>query len=295
MGRKKLTVLLTGSGGYIGKNVLTQLSDSYNFLAPRSKELDLTEDTAVSKFFQEHSIDVVIHGAVVGGSRKEEAQKDALKTNLRIFMNIMRNAGRYSKLVHLGSGAEYDKRLPMVDISEDEFDRSIPNDDYGFYKYLCSKYVTNTPNSVNLRIFGIFGKYEDYRLRFISNAICRNILGLPITINQNVVFDYVYVNDFVKIIDYFIQNDTKEKQYNIATGKKIDLATIAGIINEISGKPSEIIIKNPGMNNEYTANADKLKKELGNFSFTPFKKSVSELYIWYREHMNELTITKEIL
>lgn len=293
MGRKKLTIFLTGSGGYIGRNIKEQLSDKYIILAPNSHELDLTNSESVKTYFLVNTIDVVIHGAVVGGSRTEEQQSDALKINLRMIMNILRNSDRYSKLIHLGSGAEYDKTQAMTSISEHDFDRSVPNDEYGFYKYLCSRYISQQTNAVNLRIFGIFGKYEDYRLRFISNAICRNILQLPITINRNVYFDYVYINDFVRILDHFIQHSVSEMNYNIATGQKIDLVTIAETINEIADHTSEIHVKQPGLNLEYTADADLLKSELGSFSFTPFKQSVADLYQWYKKNMTALEITQE--
>lgn len=295
MERKKLKIFLTGSGGYLGRNIIERLSNLYTIVAPRSKELDLTDDKSVSDFFKTQHIDIVVHGAVVGGSRTEEQEKDALKTNLRMFMNIMRNSDRFSKLIHLGSGAEYDKSLSMTEISEQDFDRSVPKDDYGFYKYLCSKYISNQTNGVNLRIFGIFGKYEDFRLRFISNAICRNILGLPITINQNVNFDYVYVLDFVNILEHFILYDAAQKNYNIATGQKIDLVTISEMINEIADKTSEIQVTNPGLNTEYTADATLLKSELKNFKFTPMKQAIIELHRWYKEHIEELSITKESL
>ena len=60
---------------------------------------------------------------------------------------------------------------------------------------------------LNLRVFGVFGKYEDYETRLISNIICRVIFKLPVEINQNAVYDFVYINDLVKIIEYFIEDD----------------------------------------------------------------------------------------
>ena len=39
-------------------------------------------------------------------------------------------------------------------------------------------------------------------------------------------------------------NKLKHRFYNIGTGKKIDLITIAGLVNEVASKKSEIIVKN---------------------------------------------------
>ena len=138
---------------------------------------------------------------------------------------------------------------------------------------------------MNLRLFGLFGKYEDYRYRFISQAICRNICGLPITIKQNVFFDYVYIKDFTKIVEYFINNRFRFKSYNIGSGKRIDIISLARIINDVSGIKSKLITEKRGLNNEYTCNNRRLRSELHtDFKLTPLKKSIKELYNWYMEN-----------
>jgi len=287
MGEVKKIILITGGSGFIGKNLIEALQNKYNVLSPSHKELDLLDTKAVDDYFSKNKIDVVIHGALVGGSRKEEQEENALNKNLRMFFNIIKNKDKFGKMINFGSGAEYDKTKPIIDVLEEDFGKSIPVDDYGFFKYICSKYIEEQDNIVSLRIFGMFGKYEDYRYRFISNAICQNLSGLPITINQNVFFDYVYIDDFVKIVDYFIDNDSKYKFYNIGTGKKIDLLTIANLINQVADKKSKILVKTEGLNNEYTCNNAKLMSELDNFEFNEINKSIKSLYDWYKNALGK--------
>lgn len=278
----KKIIFITGSQGFIGKNLVENLKERYHLLTPSHKELNLLNEKQVSAFFNKNKINIVINCAVIGGSRKEEQIDSSLSDNLRIFFNLLNNKSKFNKLIHLGSGAEYDKKMSMIRIKETDFNRSIPEDDYGLYKYICSKYIEKTDNIINLRIFGLFGKYEDFRYRFISNAITNNLKGLPITMNQNVFFDYVYINDFIKIVDYFISHRTKHTCYNIGTGKKIDILTIAQKINAISDKKSKILIKRRGLANEYTCDNSRIIKELKDFCFTDFDKSLIELYDWYR-------------
>lgn len=282
MGKIKKTVFITGAGGFIGRNLTEQLSGKYNLLTPGHKELDLLDEKAVDDFFNKNKIDLVINCAVIGGSRKEEHVNSSLSNNLRIFFNFLKNNDKFKKMIHLGSGAEYDKSKPIIEARETDFGKVIPKDEYGFFKYICSKYIEKEENIISLRIFGLFGKYEDYRYRFISNAIINNLRGLPITMNQNVFFDYTYINDFVRIVDYFINHKTKHKFYNIGTGKRIDILTIANKINKISNKKSKITIKNRGLNNEYTCDNSRLINELKKFNFTDFDKSLVELYNWYK-------------
>lgn len=282
MGVVNKNVLITGANGFIGKNLCEQLKNKYNLLIPLRIELDLLDEEKVDKYFQDNKIDVVIHAAVVGGSRTEEHADLALSQNLRMFFNILKNKKYFKKMIYLGSGAEYDKTKPIVSIKEEEFGKTIPKDEYGFFKYICSRYIEEQDKIVSLRIFGMFGKYEDCRYRFISNAICQNLSGYPITINQNVFFDYVYVDDFVKIVDYFISHEVKYKFYNIGTGKKIDLVTIANLINEVADNKIKIVIKNKGLNNEYTCINQRLMSELDNFKFSEINKSIKSLYDWYK-------------
>lgn len=283
-----MRVLITGSSGFIGKNLKEQLGKKYTLYVPNHKELDLLDETATENFFKEKDIDVVIHAAVVGGSRQEEHESKMFYENSRIFFNIVRNKKRFKKMIHFGSGAEYDKRYPIVKVKEEDFDRRVPIDDYGYCKYVFSKYIENFNNIVNLRIFGLFGKYEDYKYRFISNALCKNILNLPITINQDVYFDYVYINDFIRIVDFFITHDVKQKFYNIGTGKTINLIALAKKINSIATNKSEIIIKNKGFNNEYSCNNSRLMGEFKDFVFTDIDTSLEELYNWYRKNIGSI-------
>lgn len=276
------TIFITGANGFVGKNLLEQLQNKYKLLTPRRKELDLMDSNKVDDFFRKNKIDVVINCAAVGGSRKEEHVDSALSDNLRIFFNLLKNKDKFKKMIHFGSGAEYDKSKPIIKVKETDFGKTIPQDEYGFFKYICSKYIEKEESIVCIRIFGLFGKYEDYRYRFISNAIVNNLKGLPITMNQNVFFDYVYIDDFVKIVDYFINHKSKHKFYNIGTGKKIDILTIANKINKISNKQSRIEVKNKGLNNEYSCDNRRLMNELRRFKFASFDQSLKELYQWYK-------------
>ena len=57
-----MKILLTGSSGMVGKNVLeSKESDNYFFLTPSSDELNLLDKNAVQKYLKENLPDIVIH------------------------------------------------------------------------------------------------------------------------------------------------------------------------------------------------------------------------------------------
>ncbi|MFH1711531.1 MAG: NAD(P)-dependent oxidoreductase [Nanoarchaeota archaeon] len=288
-------ILITGAGGFIGRNLKEHLKDKYNLLTPSHLELDLMDSEAVKDYFNINPIDIVVHCASAGakgykgvGAEKIPQQIDVVSQNLRMFFNILDNL-KDKRLINFGSGAEYDKTKEITKVREGDFGKSVPPEMYAFSKYAISKYIESSDRDIiNLRFFAIYGKYEDYKVRFISRAICRNLLGLPIVINKNAVFDYLYIDDVAKIVDYFINNKSSEKIYNAGSGNPIELLAVAQLINEIAGNPSEIIVQNPGFNNEYSCDISKLKKELGEFEFIPLKEGIKRLYDYYKENLNEI-------
>ena len=198
-------ILITGKSGFIGQNLCAQLAADYKIYAPVSSELDLLDETKTEKYIKENSFDIIIHTATWNAtvvSPKDTSK--VLKNNLRMFFNIARMNKFYGKMLYLGSGAEFNSRYYISMMKEEYFDSHIPEDDYGLSKYIMSKYAFGSENIYNLRLFGVFGKYEDWRIRFISNACCKAVFDMPITIKQNRIMDYLYIDDFVKIIRWFI-------------------------------------------------------------------------------------------
>jgi GDP-L-fucose synthase len=191
-------------------------------------------------------------------------------------------------MIFLGSGAEYGKQRAVVMAKEADFGKVLPVDEYGKAKVFATEYISNHEGFLNLRCFSIFGKYEDYKVRIVSNAICRALFGLPIVLNQNVKFDFLYVNDLVRLIEFFIVNESKEKVYNASSGNSVEILELAEMVKEAVGGNVEIKVKNPGLGKEYTCNAELLKKDLGNFEFTSNKKAIEEMVLWYKENLKNI-------
>jgi GDP-L-fucose synthase len=278
---KNKTLFVTGGTGFIGRNIHEYFRDKATVIAPTHMQLDLLSQDAVDTFFRDYEIDYVVHCANIVGNRKYPGPADSVSRNTRIFCNLLKNSQHFDKLIHFGSGAEYDKRRPLSQIPETSFGERIPVDDYGFSKYLISKYIEKSENCVCLRLFGVFGKYEDFEYKFISNALVKNLLQMPIRLRQNVYFDWLYITDLMKIVMHFIEHDTPDRAYNITTGNPVDLLTIADTINQNSAFKSEIIVETPGLNNEYSGDNTRLLTEIRNFQFTPMSRAIPELREYY--------------
>jgi len=211
----------------------------------------------------------------------------SVEENLKMYFNIERCSAFFGKLICVGSGAEYDMKNYIPKMSENYFGRHIPSDLYGFSKYVIASDIENLPRNIyNLRVFGIYGKYEDYKRRFISNNICRLLCGLNISINKNMYFDYLYVNDFSRIVEMFIKNNVKKRSYNICTGKTIDLISLARNIIKIDGRNLPIVVKEEGLKSEYSGDNKLFMNEFDGFEFISPEKAIDELYLWYKDSSN---------
>ncbi|MFZ2950551.1 MAG: NAD(P)-dependent oxidoreductase [Desulfuromonadaceae bacterium] len=283
-----MRIFLTGGSGFIGKNIIELLGERYDILAPGSRELDLSDEVAVEDYFRKNEIDIVVHSAVRPGHRNAKDPSNQLYLNTRMFFNIIRNSDRFKRLISLGSGAVYDVRNNIAKVKEDYFDTHVPADEHGFSKYIIAKHMEKLDYAVKLRVFGVFGKYEDYTIRFITNAICKAICDLPITIRQNRRFDYLYIDDLMPVLEHFIHKPAIFSAYNVTPDKAVDLYTIAGMVRARSGKELPIIVSEPGMGPEYSGDNGRLRAEIPGLDFTPLVEAIDRLYGWYEEHFREI-------
>ncbi|MBQ76782.1 MAG: NAD-dependent dehydratase [Gammaproteobacteria bacterium] len=271
-----MKILITGTNGFVGRNLSEYYQERYeNVSCPKRGDLDLVDTDAVENYLDQDQFDVVVHCGVTLTS---------VEQNLKMYFNLERCSKSFGKLICVGSGSDYGpKNLIPPLVREDFFGDYVPADIYGFSKYVIAKNVEDDPKNItNLRVFGIYGKYEDYTRRFISNNICRVLAGKDISINRNMLFDYLYVNDFSRMLEIFIKNDPLQKSYNICTSDPIDFLTYAAMIRDVDGGDLIIEVKQEGMNTEYSGDNTRFLQEFGNFSFTEPEVAISELYDWYR-------------
>ena len=289
-----LAVFVLGAGGFVGRNLARELGDRFTILATTRKDLNLLDSAAVESFFSSHSeVTTVIHCAAVGGSRLTayDAEKaDVVEQNLRMYFNVARCLKPHQRLFYFGSGAEYARPHYQSKMDEDFFDSYVPADAYGFAKYSIARYIGRNENILDLRIFGLYGPGEDYRYKFISNAIIKAMLGLPITIAQNVVFDYLCIADFVRLVEKLLDCDWPYRHMNITPTQSIDLVSLAKIINEVTGNKAGINVLNPGWNTEYTGDNQRLLEVVGPFDFTSYHEGIRELAAYYQSVWDSLDL-----
>lgn len=272
-----MNILLTGSGGFIGKNLKKYLKENYELLCPRSYELNLIDEDAVKEYFRNNEIDFIIHCGSTGGARGIQDRDTTIEDNLAMVDNILKYKRPDVRVILFGSGAMYDKSRPLHKVKETQIGEVIPSDLYGKSKMMIAEKIKDRKDVVCLNIFACYG-YGEKENRFPSYAINQVILGKNIEINQNVVFDYLFVEDMQRIVEHFITHTPVSNIINITPTDSVSLSEIANIVKTFSDKDIKININNPVMNNEYTGDNSRLLSEMPELKFTGIEEGLRKLY-----------------
>ena len=292
-----MIILITGAQGFVGKNLkeFFEKNKKNKILTPSINELNLTNSISVGDYFDNNNINCIIHSATTA-SKNKQYPEDVCESNLKMFFNIMKYRTKNTQIINLGSGSEYSRENWIPQMKEEYFDQYVPHDGHSYSKYIISKVIdsSNDKMLINLRIFGIFGKFEDYTNKFISNCIAKNLIGLPIKINQNVIYDYLYIGDFCRIIENLMSNQVIHNTMNVTPTESIDLVSINNHIQSSLGVKQKIEIIKEGYGNEYTGDNRILLENLKNFEFTSFTKSIEELIAYYKTNISLINREKLI-
>lgn len=284
-------ILLTGGNGFIGKNILeSYLAEKYEITAPRSYELNLADTDCVDEYFKNKSFDVVLHAAAKPGHRNAKDRTNLFYSNMRMFENLVRHKDKFGKFVNFGSGAIYDQSKNITLAKEADICKNMPADEHGFCKYCEQKCIEKLENFVDLNIFGIFGKYEDWEIRFISNAVCKCIFNLPVTLRQNRRFSYIFVEDLFPVLEFFIENDVKYSSYNVTGNEPADLLQLAKTVVAICNPDNDIKVAQDGYGMDYTGDNSRLRAEFPSMAFTPFNTAIEKLYDYYSKNKDLIDI-----
>lgn len=232
-----MKILVTGGNGNIAKMVRKNLlSATYEITNLSRYDLNVLSLKEIEKYLDENTFDILVHTAILGGRRTKEENGDVTHNNLLMLENLLKFANRFKMIINFDSAAIYDRSRDILNRKETDM-FTIPTDYYGFSKYVIYQRSLQFSNFYNFRIFNIFHVNEEPD-RFIKSCFLAKKNGTSVTIFEDKYFDFVYEDDFIKIIKYYFDNvenpERLQKTINICYDKKYKLSEIA-----------EIIIKNP--------------------------------------------------
>jgi nucleoside-diphosphate-sugar epimerase len=233
-----MRILITGTNGYIGKSLHTALKDKHDVTAITRNNFDLTDAVDMFKFFQGRpNFDVVLHCAVAGASNPRSEDWNIMDSNLKIYYNLLQHRNHFTRLIHFGSGAE----------------TYLPSTPYGYSKKVIAKSILNQDEFYNLKIFGVFDENE-LNTRFIKANILRYIKKEPIQIHQDKTMDFFYMQDLIKVVEYYINEQEPPKEFDCVYNRIHRLSFIANIINNLDKHKVDVVISESQEGTPYTSN-----------------------------------------
>lgn len=278
------TILITGAGphGVTGSRIKDILRDKFHILSPSRKELDLTDSTKVGNYFEKNKIDYVIHSALIAPSRghdNDDMSKE-VENNLRMYYNLISHSKDFKKMFYFGSGAEFDKSLPIIEFKESDYNTRMPKDKYGFVKYVSNIHAIKSDNIYNLRIFGTINPYEPIERNVISLICAKVACGLEIDLKSNCRFSFIDIDDIARFIIYAINNKLTYHDYNMI-GASCEILEIAQLIRSFMFPKLGITFRSKDIGKEYTG--DKTRLESEKFVTTDLPISLKKVFDYVSE------------
>jgi nucleoside-diphosphate-sugar epimerase len=273
-----MNILITGKNGFIGSHLIESLTPFYNIVATSKNDLNLIDQNQVCNFLKENSFDLIINTAVVGGKSVSEDNSSALYENLAMAFNLLKYKHKNTKIFTFTSGYELDKSIGHNTENNTSFLNQYPLDYYGMSKNVISRIHLNNSDIYTFRLFGVYGEYEKNN-RFIKKSIINYISNQPITIYQDRYWDFIYTEDIVNTIKYYINNlkdASLEHLIDITTPKKCTFLDAAKIINTLDKHKVEIIINKKEFGNDYIGSSIEFSKI--NNSFTSLELGIQKIF-----------------
>lgn len=257
-----MNILITGANGFLAKEMrdyYVQQEGVNLFLTDRTT-LNPTDFLDVQRFFNENKVDVVIHAAVRGGKRDRKEQIEDVFDNVSMFQNLAYFSNEFKYMFHFGSGAEFNRMLPINNAEETLISTDIPPDYYGLAKNIITrKIVKMNSNIYNLRLFGCFGVHEESQ-RLFRSCYDKFTLNQDASISYDKYMDYFYAQDVGRVIDFVIQSGDLHisRDINLCYREKYTLSEHAKRIKVLTNSQHRVIIHHKELSKPYTGDATKL-------------------------------------
>jgi nucleoside-diphosphate-sugar epimerase len=249
-------VLITGAGGFIGANlarrlirdghqthlVVSERSTSWRLEGLRRQallhRLDLCDADRVRQMVEAVRPDWVFHLAAHGAYSWQTNTRAIFETNLMGTIHLVEacRAVGIEAMVNTGSSSEYgwkDHPPPEDELVE-------PNSDYAVSKASATLYCRHVARArglrlCTLRLYSIYGSYEEPARLMPSLLIHALQGGYPPLARPHVARDFVYIEDCLDAYMLAISavNAPPGAVYNVGSGVQTTLAEVVDVVRQL--------------------------------------------------------------
>ncbi|MEZ0602679.1 GDP-L-fucose synthase family protein [Paraburkholderia sp. IW21] len=261
---KQARIFVAGHRGMVGSALVRRLSaEGYHNVVMRSRaELDLTDQAAVNRFFEQEKIDVVLLAAArVGGILANASRPGAfIYENLVIETNVIHAAYRaqVERLVFFGSSCIYPKQCPQP--IREEYLLTSPleptNDAYAIAKIaglkLCEAYNREyNTQYVSLMPTNLYGPNDNYDLNssHVLPALLRKAHEAKVNGSATLTVwgsgtpcrEFLHVDDLAAATLFVLEHNVTEGLFNVGVGEDLSIRELAECICKVVGFEGELV------------------------------------------------------
>ena len=259
---KTKKIFITGHNGMVGSACFKYLKQrNYDLITISSKELDLRNQDLVYDFIEKNRPDIIIHAAAkVGGILSNKNYPyEYLYDNLQIQNNLIHGAFKFDvdKFIFMSSSCIYPKYSEQP--IKEEYLLSGPleqtNQWFAVAKIAGLKLIESLrtqygKNYLTLMSTNLYGPGDNYDLKnsHVLPALIRKFHEAKENNKPHVTLwgsgkplrEYLFVDDLVEIIEYFIENDSPKSYINVGSSFEISINELAIIIKKLVGYSGDI-------------------------------------------------------
>jgi len=297
-----MTVLITGSAGFVGRNLVKVMKDrNIELLATdiinspfddvEYVKLDITNREDVFKVFKDYGISFVFHLAAhpLSASIKEPVRNAMI--NIIGSLNIMDASREFGvEKIIFSSASSIVGEVMKNPVSEDH--PCKPKTPYGVAKFCVEHYLRVYQELYGLdyvifRFFNVYGPYQYPSSGALIPVVMERIIkGQEVVIygDGSTARDFIYVED---IADFYVetmrQRNIKNEVFNMGTGKLTTVKEVVELIAKVVGKEPKIVYrpKKPGEIMNFSADVTKLKDFFGKVPKTTLEEGLRKTYEWF--------------
>ena len=304
----KSPIFIAGHKGMVGSAIVRNLQNKgySNLILKTSKELDLTDQEEVSKFFIENQVDYVfLAAAKVGGIQaNNNYPAEFIYQNLMIQNNVIHQAylNGVKKLLFLGSSCIYPKYAEQPIKEEYLLTGSLEptNEAYALAKisglklaqYYKKQYGFNAISAMPTNLYGINDNFNlenshvlPALIRKIHEAKINHFESVTIWGSGKPLREFMFVDDLAESLVYLMDNYNGDSHINVGVGEDISVYDLTKLIMDVVGYKGEIKFDSskPDGTPRKLLDISKLNA-LGFNTQTPLRKGIELTYDWFLEN-----------
>lgn len=302
-----MNILIIGGNGFIGSHLIDHLLPLghrvrvFDISNERFREPLQNVDYRISRldnipelYEAMLGIDIIFHFASSSvPSTSNIDQIGDVNSNLITTLNILNLMHRLSvkKIVYLSSGGAVYGNVDHNPIDENAPIKPISS--YGIVKSTIEHYILlyNRLYNIDYLIARPSNPYGPRQGHFIAQGVISTFLRKSLNSDSFSVFgdgfatkDYIYITDFVSLLWQLVEKDA-QGIYNVGSGVGTDLNQIISCINLVTGIDN-VVNYSPQKSydvSNFILDISKLKKVLGEVSFTSLEHGISNTWAWVKE------------